>query len=85
MGNGKLACRSRAAELVGDHGLPRLRCLDRKAAQGMGMAQGFKKQHVAVDIGIAEGGFANLPEGEIDLVADRYERGKPRAPRIAAG
>src|SRR5262249_61939553 len=73
-----------AAELIGD---------DRPAARGRGLGEaaqrvrlpdGFEEQQVAVDIRIVERRRANLADAEIDLEADRDQRGKANAARLAA-
>ena len=65
-------------------GLPRAAAREREAAQPLGVAHGFEEQHVAVDAGIVERGLADFAEREIDLVADRDQRGEAEAARAAA-
>ena len=80
----ELARRRRAAELVGEDRLAARGGGEREAAQRIGVAHGFEKQHVAVDAGIIERRRADLAEREIDLVADRDQAGEADAARLAA-
>ena len=81
VGDGKLARRRRAAELVGDDRLAARRGPEREVAQRGRIADRFEEQQVAVDVGIVERRGANLADREIDLVADRDEAGKADALR----
>ena len=82
--DGQFARRGRAPELVGQHRLAAPGGFEREGAQCVGLAQGFEKQHVAVDAGIVEGRRADLADRKIDLVADRDEAGEVDAARLAA-
>ena len=81
VGDRKLARGVRTSELVGENGFAARRGAEREPAQPIGVAHGFEKQHVAVDPGIVERRRADLAEREIDLVADRNQRGKVDAAR----
>ena len=79
MGDGKLARRRRAAELVGDDRLAALGGAEREVAQRRRIADAFEEQQVAVDVGIIERRGANLADRQVHLVADRDQPGKADA------